>query len=118
MKLQLSAHMRNPRFNKDGSATLSFTTAQEIPDDEVIYLLNAGRRDELGWLMWSPNVFQEGDIPKEQAPETGKTPSERLRGILYIEWEQKGKQGTFNAYYVERMDKICEALKGRLDKTI
>lgn len=107
--------MGNPRFRKDGSVTLIFTTAQEIPDDEVIYLLNAGRKDELGWLLWSPNPFQEGDIPSEEAPETGKTPSERLRAILFVEWEQKGKKGPFNTYYIERMDKICEALKARLD---
>lgn len=115
MNIQLSAHMRNPRFNKDGSVTLSFTSGQEISDDATIYLLNAGRRDELGWLLWSPNKHQVDDLPKEQAEETGKTRAQRLRAVIYVLWQQKGSVGQFEAFYAEKMDKIIEHYKGYLE---
>lgn len=115
MNLQLSGHMRNPRFNKDGSATLSFTTAQELSDDETMYVLNAGRRDELGWLLWSPNKFQTDHLPKEQAPEGNKTPSQRLRAVLYILYQQEGAKGDFEAFYNNRMEKLIEVIKAKLD---
>lgn len=115
MKIQLSAHMRNPRFNKDGSCTLSFTSGQEINDDHVIYLLNAGRRDELGWLLWSPNPIQVEDIPKEQAEENQKTAAQRLRATLFVLWKQQGEKGDFEVFYRDRMEKLIDMIKAKLD---
>ena len=45
-----------------------------------------------------------------------KTPSQRLRGILYRNFEQdcKGFQD-FGSYYISEMDKICEHYKNKLD---
>jgi hypothetical protein len=118
MNIQLSAHMRNPRFNKDGSVTLSFTSGQEIKDTETIYLLNAGRRDELGWLLWSPNKFQTEDLPKEQAEESQKTSAQRLRATLFVYWKQKGQQGDFEVFYREQMEKIIDWLKSKLEPEV
>ena len=116
MRIQLSAHMRNPRFNKDGSCTLSFTSGQEIDDEHTIYLLNAGRKDELGWLLWSPNQFQTEDIPKEQAEETQKTSSQRLRATLFVLWKQQGQKGDFEVFYREKMEKLIDMVKSKLEQ--
>jgi len=115
MKIQLSAHMRNPRFNKDGSVTLSFTSGQEVKDEETIYLLNAGRRDELGWLLWSPNPHQVEDLPTEQAEENQKTSAQRLRATLFILWQQRGKVGDFEVFYREKMEKLIDMVKSNLE---
>lgn len=115
MMIKLSAHMRNPRFNKDGSATLSFTTGQEISDDKTMYLLNAGRRDELGWLLWAPNEVQVEDIPKEQAEENQKTSGQRLRATIFVWWQQQGGQGDFEVFYREKMEKLIDMVKSKLD---
>lgn len=115
MRIQLSAHMRNPRFNKDGSATISFTSGQEISDDETMYLLNAGRRDELGWVMWAPNKHQVDDLPKEQAEENQKTASQRLRATLFVLWQQQGSTGDFEVFYREKMEKMIDHVKTKLD---
>lgn len=115
MNIQLSAHMRNPRFNKDGSVTLSFTSGQEINDDETIYLLNAGRKDELGWLLWSPNKHQVEDLPKEQAEENQKTAAQRLRATIFVVWQRYGSKGDFETFYRARMEKHIEQEKSHLD---
>ena len=116
MNIQLSAHMRNPRFNKDGSVTLSFTSGQEVSDDETIYLLNAGRRDELGWLLWSPNKLQVEDLPKEQAEENQKTSAQRLRATIFILWKQRGEPGDFEVFYREKMEKLINQIKNYLEE--
>lgn len=118
MIIQLSAHMRNPRFNKDGTATLSFTSGQEISDDQTIYLLNAGRKDELGWLIWSPNKFQTEDLPKEQAEENQKTSAQRLRATLFVLWKQRGEKGDFEVFYREYMEKLIDFVKGKLEPDV
>ncbi len=115
MRLLVSAHVETPHLYKDGSIGLKFTTAQEIPDDEVMHFVNAGRRSELGWLLWSPNQVQESDIPAMEAAELSKKPSERVRSVLYLLWKQRGSTGDFNAFYAKEIEKIIEHIKTLLD---
>lgn len=114
MNFQLQAHIRNPKFLKDGSANLTFTTG-EVSDDQVVHLLNMGRRDELGWLLWSPNKFQQTDLPTEPATDDKKTPAQRLRSVLFVLWKQEGSRGDFESFYQERMNKLIDMIKGKLD---
>lgn len=45
----------------------------------------------------------------------GKTPSQRLRGVLYRCWEQdSGGYEDFNLYYHNRMERIIEHYKTKL----
>ena len=47
---------------------------------------------------------------------SGKSPSQRLRGILYLNWKQD-PQGfnDQNTHYLHHMDKICVHYKSKLD---
>lgn len=48
--------------------------------------------------------------------DTLKTPSQRLRGILYRNFEQDNKgYRDFNTYYLAEMERICEHYKNKLD---
>jgi hypothetical protein len=115
MNLQIPCHILMPTFRKDGGATLKFTSTLELSQTEKMFLLEAGQRDEIGWMVWKPNKIQVPDLPTEQASEGEKSPSKRMKAILYVEWEQKGKQGTFDGYYRQRMDELCDKLKAQLD---
>ena len=45
-----------------------------------------------------------------------KTPSQRLRGILFRNYEQDDKgYRDFNTYYLAEMERICEHYKGKLN---
>jgi hypothetical protein len=45
-----------------------------------------------------------------------KTPAQRLRGILYRNFEQNPEgYNDFNSFYIAKMEKICEHYKGKLD---
>jgi isopentenyldiphosphate isomerase len=48
--------------------------------------------------------------------ETEKTPSQRLRAILYINYQQKPDgYKDFATYYQAKMEKICEHFKSKLE---
>lgn len=115
MNIQIEAHMRMPHFNKDRSATIKFTSAREITKEEREILFEAGTTDDLGWLLWSPNKHQTDDLPKEEASDSTKTPAQRLRGAIYILWQQSGEPGDFEVFYREKMEKLIEFIKAKLD---
>ena len=50
-------------------------------------------------------------------PSEGKTPSQRLRAVLYVWWEQK-YQGTisFDDFYKKHIEKIIEGVKIKLEE--
>jgi isopentenyldiphosphate isomerase len=48
--------------------------------------------------------------------DTEKTPSQRLRGILYVNYQQTPEgYKDFITYYQAKMDKICEHFKSKLE---
>lgn len=48
--------------------------------------------------------------------ESEKTPSQRLRAILYVNYQQKAEgYKDFATYYQAKMEKICEHFKSKLD---
>ena len=69
-----------------------------------------------GWFLFSPNKFEEADVPKEDSDaDANKTPSKRLRASLYVLWTQKNVEEDFESYYKRQMEKIIETVKARLE---
>ena len=42
-----------------------------------------------------------------------KTPSQRLRGIIFKHFDQMERPGDFESFYRQRMDAICEGYKAK-----
>lgn len=66
-----------------------------------------------GWGMFKPNEFVQADVPSEPAPvEDGqKTPSQRLRAVIWRIWEANGSKGDFDTHYRQVMNNLTEQLK-------
>jgi len=98
----------------DGSVKITLET-RELPAQEAANLF--ALRSLEAWAVLAPNQITEVNLPKEKAdPSLGtKTPSQRLRNILYIYWQQH-KNGDFESYYRIQIEKIIEQLKERLDR--
>jgi len=110
--LQIPATMTGASTLSDGGMSLRFHT-QELQDEEAVEVMK--HRNEFGYLLFSPNEFQDKDIPKGEAEYEGKTPSQRLRAVLFVYWQQIGAKGDFENFYRTRMDKIVEQVKAKLD---
>lgn len=79
-----------------------------------------GLKGKAAWWMGKPNKLEVGDIPEIDADikEVGKSPSTRLRSVLYILWDQqadKQKYPEFEVYYRAKMELIIEGIKEKLN---
>jgi hypothetical protein len=108
------------RFNsmKDGSLKISFET-NELNPQELLSV--AENLNKFGYLAFKPQPFTEVERKnieglEMEITEAGKTPSQRLRAVLYRNYE-KDKQGfdTFVRYYDHMMEKIINHYKEKLD---
>lgn len=98
-----------PLMTKDMS--LTFHT-NEIPDVEKVKIIE--HLGDSGWLLFAENALQESDIPKHDSEIEGKTPSQRLRGVLFLCWQAAGKQGEFESFYRTEYEKIISHFKNKL----
>lgn len=98
---------------KDRSIKLVFET-QEMSAEVAAALFSM--RQMQGWLLFSPNTIQEENIPDEKAElDEGKSPSKRLRSVLFILWKQRGKQGDFETYYRAQIERLIDQIKEKLE---
>jgi hypothetical protein len=108
--MKLPATFDGYSSRSDASLGLRFST-QEMADTSIIH----AHVRQFGWLLFSENEIQSGDIPKER-PTDNKTPSKRLRDVLYVlHVQQKGTKETFEPFYQDHMEKLITFIKGKLE---
>jgi len=101
------------RRRSDKAMVLRFESTNEwTKASEIAEMISM--QDAEGWLLFSMNTFQEKDIPNENTPESGKSPSKRLHGVLYAYWKKKGIGGDFNVFYKNKMESIIDSVKDKL----
>ena len=111
--MKLPAYLTGFSSRVDGSAGIRFTTNELTADD---FGLLQNNLNKFGWLVFQENEAQLVDMPIEQAEDKNKTPSKRLRAVLFILWTQTGKPGgDFEVYYRNQVEKIIDHLKSKLD---
>lgn len=71
--------------------------------------------EEMGLLMSAYMAGHEGVEIDEVRTDSLKTPSERLRSVLFILWEKTTKEKNFETFYIEHMEKIIGMIKKKLD---
>jgi hypothetical protein len=103
------------RTMADGSIKVTFVT-RELPPEHAAALL--GYRKSEGWLLFKPAPFEDSDLVDipETVPEFAqeKTPSQRLRNVLYRLWEYKGKPENFETWRKTKMEQVIQHFKEQL----
>jgi len=115
---QLPAGLDGYRSLKDRTLKLVFETGELSPEQmaNIHYALN-----KVGFLAFSPDPFathelEEIDKLKVEFTDTGKPPSQRLRGVLYKLWEQKPEgYKAFTDYYNAKMEIMIEHYKSKIE---
>lgn len=110
----LQAYLDKITTLKDGSVRVTFTS-QELSAESCTALMQY--RQQFGWLLFSGQTLSDLDIPKDQAKDfrDDKTPSQRMRGVLYVLWKHLGSPDTFVAFYSSEMERQIERVKERLE---
>lgn len=62
-----------------------------------------------------PSIMEEISKVEIREEDNGKSPSQRLRAVLYRIWEMKGEPGTSENHYRDQMEVIINHFKSRLD---
>lgn len=103
------------KSRKDRSYRLEFDS-RELGGEDAATLLNMQMTE--GWLLFAPtDEIDNTHIPEERA-NAGvgmKTPSQRLRAVLFRLWEQAGKPGQFEDYYRSKMEIVIDRFKENLE---
>lgn len=114
MKITLPTTLNPISRRKDKSIKLSFET-RELSAEETMTLM-ALEGAEM-WICLAPNA-EEIEIPEERAEVDEKSPSERLRNVLFVYYKQETEAGRyiglFENFKKEKMERLIEFIKGKL----
>lgn len=114
----LPAQIEGLTSRKDKTIKVTFGTQELAPNDLAqVFQLN----QRFCYIAIKEESFQQDELDTIESVksdlESNKTPSQRLRGILYINYQQDNEgYKDFMTYYLGKMDKLCEHFKSKLDK--
>lgn len=111
-KFQIEAILDGVTPLKDGGVSLRFHTNEATKENKVMLM---DFYQSFGWLLFQANEHQENDIPKDRATrDVGKSPSQRLRAVLFVYWKQLGSKGDFEIFYKQKMEYFIDKIKENL----
>ena len=111
--IQVPAILTGLSTKVDNGVSLRFAT-NELSATDTLELLKY--KGQFGFLLFKENEFKGADIPQEDAEDKTKTPSKRLRAVLYVMSQQRGIPNTkFEEFYREKMEMLIEMVKTKLD---
>ena len=100
----------------DGSLGFRGTTPELSTAEKVAMMELQGRNVR---ALFEPMDFATDGKVEIKNPLGGKTPGERLRGVMYVAWKQftakKMISQTFDEFYVKHMERAIEDWKQQLD---
>lgn len=113
--VQFPAQLQKIATRVDGSINISIET-QELSGMDMAELFSY--RNALGYVTFTPNLETKIDVPDVPVEYDSKSPSQRMRNVLYIMFEQSGKKkfDTFAQFYDVNMERLINQLKDRLEK--
>ena len=113
----INAILESFRSLKDKTIKISFETQEPTAEQMQEIAMN---NQKYGYLVFSGNQLSDEQLleiekSKNDLYDSSKTPSKRLRNVLYI-WWQKDNKGykEFNDYYLYRMERIINNVKDKL----
>ena len=103
---------------KDGSVSITFVTDLEQSSEEFMQIDDL--RNSRGILYYKAH----GELTQAEVDELdnvdieleGKTKSQRLRAVMFLNWKQSGDKRDFKEYYAGTMEQIIEHYKRKLDE--
>lgn len=110
--LKFPSYFTGFRSKSDGSASLTFST-QELTAEDFSALKT--HHNAFGWLVFNEGDISLKDIPSEVIAEEGISASERLRRVMFVFWKQKVNEGDFDLWRKQRIEKIIDQYKEKLD---
>ena len=110
--VSFQANIMSIRAKVDRSLGLTINTP-ELSDEEKVAVMRLQNVNVTATFV--PLDDPEAEL-KEIKKEVGmKTPSQRMRSVLYKLWMQEGQQEAFETYYANRIEQLLDVLKRKLE---
>jgi hypothetical protein len=115
--IELSAQLEGISSRVDKSWKLTFGT-QELSPIEIGSLGQI--QNAVCFLAINPETFTSEELrriedTKVEMADEGKSPSQRLRGVLFVAWKNDPEgYEVFNDYYIHKMEKVINHFKSKL----
>lgn len=113
-KVSFAAQLSGVKSRKDRTFRVELDT-QELGEDAAKLFALLGSQ---GWALFSPNDdITEEDIPEVRADAAldDKSPSQRLRAVLFVYWKQRGQKEPWEVFYTSHMERLIERVKDQLE---
>lgn len=95
----------------DGGLSVRMVTPELKPAEKTIFF---EMQNLLVEVLIYPKDSKGAEVVKVQKQIDGKSPSQRLHSVMYLIWKHEGEEGSFEAFYLSRMEKLIDQLKKRL----
>lgn len=109
----VNCEIGNVASRVDGSVSLRIVTA-ELPLNAKAAMLGLHGKSASVTIA-STEKSSEPPIEVKTERDT-RTPSQRLRGVLFCWWQQAGSKGDFEQFYREKMETLINHVKQQLDQ--
>ena len=99
----------------DGTRRLTIYT-QEVPPEQLFEVIK--HSGKLGVFCFAEGDIKEEDLkvlPQIKTESWEKTPSQRLRAVLFLIWSKGKNQKSFDEFYISWMNDLINKLKEKLD---
>lgn len=96
----------------DGSIGLGLSTSELSSEEKTVFFDLHNQNVEF-WIKPMDQSAQE--IVEIKTEVDRKTPSQRLRSVLFLVWKSEGEKGEYNDFYVKFMNKVIDNLKEKLE---
>ena len=100
------------RAKVDGSLGLSISTPEMTPEQKVLFMQLQNLNVD---MLINPLESENVEIERIDKEIETKTPSQRLRAVLFLWWKKEGGQGLFEEFYRLNMEKLIDYVKKKLD---
>lgn len=114
MKNQIQAVLSKASTMADNTVRLQFD-CQETTPDEMATLFDM--KNKIGWLFFQESRVSLDDLkslPEIKVERGQKTPSERLRAVLYVLWESEPSGMNFDNFYIMKVNSLIDWIKTKL----
>lgn len=110
--IRTEAQLTSFRSRSDGSVGFSGVTP-EMSSAEKVALFDL-QNVHVEMLVY-PKDAKDADVIEVRKEMEGKTPCQRLRGVLFVLWKKEGEKEAFEAFYSIHMEKLIELCKRKID---
>jgi hypothetical protein len=97
------------------SVRITFDTQETLTANQKAELFDMN--EKLGYLFFFDKpeaTINTADLPAIPLEDGEKSPSQRLRAVLFIWWQQNGKKDDFELFYRRWMRRTIEQVKQQL----